>query len=99
MRLDKFLKLSRLVKRRTIAKTLCDAGRVQLDERPAKPSDDVAVGQVVTIRYGNRLVRARIEKIPPCDTVPIQEAPSLYTLLAVVSLGGGGPSGDGPVVA
>lgn len=54
MRLDKFLKASRLVKRRTLAKEVCDQGRVQINGRPSKAGTAVAVGDTISIRFGNR---------------------------------------------
>lgn len=53
MRIDKYLKLSRLIKRRTIACEACEQGRVKINERTAKPSSEVNVGDVVEIRFGN----------------------------------------------
>ena len=54
MRLDKYLKVSGLAKRRTVAKKLCDAGRVKLNDRGAKASTEVRVGDTLEVRYGNR---------------------------------------------
>lgn len=59
MRLDKFLKASRLVKRRTVAKELCDAGRVSINGRVAKAGTEVQIGDVLAIRYGQRLTEVR----------------------------------------
>jgi ribosomal 50S subunit-recycling heat shock protein len=94
MRLDKFLKLSRLIKRRTIAKDMCDASRVRLNDKVAGASAEVSVGQVITIRYGNRQLEAKIERIPERDNVSIQEAPSLYTIVSAKSFTGGPSSSD-----
>jgi ribosomal 50S subunit-recycling heat shock protein len=111
MRLDKFLKLSRLIKRRTIAKEMCDASRVRLNDKVAGASAEVSVGQIITIRYGNRQLEAKIERIPERDNVSIQEAPSLYTIVSAKSFTGGpqpdttgdddndGGGGNGPFVA
>jgi ribosomal 50S subunit-recycling heat shock protein len=60
LRLDKFLKSSRLIKRRTIAKEVSEAGRICINGRVAKPGSDVKIGDVLTIRYGNRTVEARV---------------------------------------
>ena len=57
MRLDKYLKVSRLIKRRTIANEACDAGRVTVNGKPAKASYDVKIGDVIEIGFGERTVR------------------------------------------
>lgn len=80
MRLDKFLKVSRLVKRRTMAKEVCDQGRVELNGRPGKSSSTVKVGDNLAIRYGNRLVTVQIERI--VDTTKKDEAATMYTLVS-----------------
>ena len=53
MRLDKFLKVSRIIKRRTVANEACDAGRVLINDKPAKASANVKVGDILTIQFGN----------------------------------------------
>ncbi|EPZ53189.1 MULTISPECIES: RNA-binding S4 domain-containing protein [Alicyclobacillus] len=63
MRLDKFLKVSRLIKRRTLAKQICDAGRVTVNDRTAKASTDVQVGDTLAIRYGNKTVTVEVRKL------------------------------------
>ncbi len=60
MRLDKFLKVSRLIKRRTVANEACVAGRVQLNGKTAKASSEVSVGDVIQISFGTREVRAEV---------------------------------------
>ncbi|MDO4567387.1 MAG: RNA-binding S4 domain-containing protein [Clostridia bacterium] len=60
MRLDKYLKVSRIIKRRTVANEACDAGRVSVNGKAAKPSAEVAVGDVLEIRMGARLLRVRV---------------------------------------
>ncbi|MBN6187397.1 RNA-binding S4 domain-containing protein [Aneurinibacillus sp. BA2021] len=79
MRLDKFLKVSRLVKRRTLAKEVCDQGRVLINGQAAKSSANVKVGDELTVRYGNKLVTVRVEKL--LDTTKKDEAATLYTML------------------
>ena len=59
MRLDKFLKVSRLIKRRTVANEACDAGRVTINDKVAKPSSKVKVGDIIEIAFGNKTVKAR----------------------------------------
>lgn len=60
MRIDKYLKVSRLIKRRTIAKEITAAGRVDKNGRPAKPSDEVKIGDLITLRLGPRVIEARV---------------------------------------
>lgn len=81
MRLDKFLKVSRLIKRRTVANEVSDMGRVLINGNPAKPAKQVKENDIITIEYANRTVRAKILKVPTTN-VSIQEAPSLYELIS-----------------
>ena len=80
MRLDKFLKVSRLIKRRTVANEVSDMGRVLINGNPAKPAKQIKENDIITIEYANRTVKAKILKVPTTN-VSIQEAPSLYELL------------------
>jgi len=64
MRLDKFLQLSRLVKRRTLAHTLCEAGRVRINGAAAKPAASVRLGDVITISRGDRRLVAKVVAVP-----------------------------------
>lgn len=79
MRLDKFLKLSRLIKRRTVAKDVSDQGRVYLNGREAKASSAVKLGDELTIRYGNRSVTVRVEALT--ESPRKEEASQMYTIL------------------
>jgi len=63
MRLDKFLKVSRLIKRRTVANEACDAGRVMINDKPAKASYDVKVGDIISITFGERTVKVRVLEV------------------------------------
>lgn len=81
MRLDKFLKVSRLIKRRTAANEVSDMGRVFVNGNPAKPAKQIKENDIVTIEYANRTVQAKILKVPS-GNVSIQEAPTLYELIA-----------------
>lgn len=63
MRLDKFLKVSRVIKRRTVANDACDAGRVVINGKIAKASYDVKVNDIVEIRYGEKIIKFRINAI------------------------------------
>ncbi|MGA8943825.1 MAG: RNA-binding S4 domain-containing protein [Thermoactinomyces sp.] len=79
MRLDKFLKVSFLVKRRTLAKEVCDQGRVTVNGKTAKAGTTVAVGDEVSIRYGQKKVTVRVEKL--LNSVRKEDAGQMYTLL------------------
>ena len=79
MRLDIFLKVSRLIKRRTIANEACDAGRVLVNEKVAKASQDVKVGDRIEIQFGTRNVR--VEVVDVQETTRKEEAKELYRYL------------------
>ena len=79
MRLDKFLKVSRLIKRRTVANEACDAGRVLLNGKPAKASAEVSVGDVIQISFGTRDVRAEVLDVQ--ETVRKEDAKELVKYL------------------
>lgn len=76
MRLDKFLKVSRLIKRRTVANEACDAGRVFINDRPAKASAAVKAGDILTIQFGNKDVRVEILDVR--ETVKKDEAKEMF---------------------
>ncbi len=80
MRLDKFLKVSRLIKRRTVANEVSDTGRVYINGNPAKPAKQVKEGDIIKIEYANRTVSAKILKVPTSN-VSVQEAPTLYEIV------------------
>ena len=80
MRLDKFLKVSRLIKRRTVANEACDAGRVSVNGNVAKASQNVKPEDVIEIRFGERTVRAKVVSI--AETTKKEEASKLYELLS-----------------
>ena len=79
MRLDKFLKVSRLIKRRTVANEACDAGRVLINDRPAKASAQVKAGDVLEIQFGTRNVKVEVLNVQ--ETVKKDEAQELYRYL------------------
>jgi len=79
MRLDKFLKVSRLIKRRTLAKEVADQGRISINGVQAKASSNVKVGDELTIRFGQKLVTVKIEAIK--DTTKKEDAASMYTVV------------------
>lgn len=64
MRLDKFLQVSRLVKRRAVAAGLCDRGRVRINGSPAKPAAEVQIGDVITIAFGEHRLVAKVRAVP-----------------------------------
>ena len=76
MRLDKFLKVSRLIKRRTVANEACDAGRVQINGKTAKASVDVKVGDVIEIQFGTKNVKVEVTDI--VETTKKDEAKDLF---------------------
>lgn len=80
MRLDKFLKLSRLIKRRTVAKDVSDQGRVWLNGREAKASSTVKVGDELTIQFGQKQVTVRVEQLT--ESTRKEDAAQMYTLLS-----------------
>ena len=76
MRLDKWLKVSRLIKRRTVAQEACDAGRVSVNGRTAKPSAEVRPGDTVEISFGSKVLRA--EGLSVQETVRKDDAAAMY---------------------
>lgn len=79
MRLDKFLKVSRLIKRRTVANEACDAGRVLVNDKVAKASVSVKAGDVIEIQFGTRSVKVKVLNVQ--ETVKKEEAQELYEYL------------------
>ncbi len=79
MRLDKFLKVSRLIKRRTVANEACDAGRVTVNGRPAKASAAVKAGDILEIQFGNKPVKVEILDVQ--ETTKKEAAKELYRYL------------------
>ncbi len=79
MRLDKYLKVSRLIKRRTVANEACDAGRVLLNDKPAKASTAVKAGDILTIQFGNKDVKVEILDVQ--ETVKKEAAAELFRYL------------------
>ncbi|WP_342433814.1 RNA-binding S4 domain-containing protein [Neobacillus sp. FSL H8-0543] len=85
MRLDKFLKVSRLIKRRTMAKEVSDQGRILINGKEAKASTNVKVGDELTIRLGQRMVTARVDLIQ--DTTRKDAAAEMYTIIKEERIG------------
>lgn len=76
MRLDKYLKVSRLIKRRTVANEACDSGRVSINGKTAKASVDVKVGDVIEIHFGNKTVKVMVTDI--IETTKKDDAKDMY---------------------
>ena len=76
MRLDKYLKVSRLIKRRTLANEACDAGRVTVNGAPSKASREIRAGDIIEIRFGARLTRVEVVSVQ--ETVAKADAPAMY---------------------
>ena len=76
MRLDKFLKVSRIIKHRTVANEACDAGRVLINDKPAKASTNVKVGDILTIQFGNK--ETKVEILDVQETVKKDDAKELF---------------------
>ncbi|EKF35953.1 MULTISPECIES: RNA-binding S4 domain-containing protein [Bacillus] len=79
MRLDKFLKVSRLIKRRTLAKEVADQGRISINGTQAKASSDVKEGDELQIRFGQKIVTVQVNELK--DTTKKEEAAGMYTVL------------------
>ena len=79
MRLDKFLKVSRIIKRRTVANEACDGGRVTLNGRVAKASAEVKVGDVLEIAFGSNTLKAEVLKVS--DAVRKDDAADMYRVI------------------
>lgn len=79
MRIDKFLKVSRLIKRRSVANEACSASRVKINNRTAKAGTTVNVGDIITISFGNRQLTFQVNNIK--ESVKKEEAASMYTII------------------
>ena len=80
MRLDKFLKVSRLIKRRTVANKVSDQGRIYVNDVIAKPAKQLKEGDIITIVQADTQIKVRIIKVP-ANNVSVQEASSLYEVI------------------
>jgi len=81
MRIDKFLKNSRLIKRRPIAKQACDSGRISINGKTAKAGDEVKIGDKIEIRFGEKLIKAEILSIPNVTTK--ENASNMYRIITL----------------
>ncbi|MCD8048068.1 MAG: RNA-binding S4 domain-containing protein [Clostridia bacterium] len=79
MRIDKYLKVSRLIKRRTVAAEAANIGRIKINGRTAKPSSDVGVGDIVEIVFGEKSIKLRVESVAEHATK--ETASTFYTVL------------------
>ena len=79
MRRDKFLKVSRLIKRRTVANEACDAGRISVNGKVVKASYDVKVGDVIEITFGTKTIKAKV--ISVADSTKKEDAKEMYELI------------------
>lgn len=80
MRLDKFLKVSRIIKRRTVAKEIANKGRILINDRVAKSSSNVALGDVVTIKFGNKTLTIKIKAL--LETTKKDVAEQMYDVVS-----------------
>ncbi len=79
MRIDKYLKVSRLIKRRTVANDACDAGRISVNGKPVKASYDVKVGDIIEIGFGTKNVRAEVTSLQ--ESIRKEAAAEMFKLL------------------
>ena len=79
MRIDKFLKVARILKRRSVANEACDGGRVSVNGKDVKPSYDLKTGDVVEVRFGSGAVKFRVKALK--ETVRKDEAETLYEII------------------
>ncbi len=80
MRIDKFLKVSRIIKRRTVANEACDASHVKVNGRDVKASYDVKVGDVIEITFGEKTLKVRVTDVR--DVIRKNEAQTLYEIMS-----------------
>jgi len=79
MRLDKYLKVSRIIKRRTVANEACDAGRVEINGKVAKASVDVKVGDIIAIRFGEKITKLEILEVK--ENVRKEDTSAMYRVV------------------
>ncbi len=80
MRLDKYLKVSRLIKRRTLAKEVAENERILVNDKLAKPSKELKIGDIITIEFGNKIVKVRVISLEV--SVKKSDATSLYEFIS-----------------
>lgn len=79
MRLDKYLKVSRIIKRRTVANEACDAGRVMVNSKPTRASYEVKTGDIIEVMFGAKTVRLKVVSV--AEAVRKEDAALMYTLI------------------
>lgn len=79
MRIDKFLKNSRLIKRRTVAKEACDQERILINDKVAKPGSELKIGDVILIRFGNSELKVQVKAMP--EHVTKEMAAAMYEII------------------
>jgi len=79
VRIDKFLKISRLIKRRTVAKEACEQGRIYINGKPSKPGSEVKVGDIITVAFSGSEIKARIKSLS--EHVKKDEASDMYEII------------------
>ena len=79
MRIDKYLKVSRIIRRRTVASDACAGGRVMIGQKTAKPSSDVKIGDIISIRFGEHI--GHYEVLAVAETVSKEHAAEMYRIL------------------
>ena len=80
MRLDKYLKVSRIIKRRTVANEACSLGHVSINDKVAKPSAEVKAGDIISVRFGSKLLKAEVLMVK--ETVRKDEADGMYRIIS-----------------
>lgn len=80
MRLDKYLKVSRIIKRRTVAKEIADQGRILINDKIVKSSSKVAPGDEMTINFGNKVLKVRVNQL--LDSTKKEDATEMYTVIS-----------------
>lgn len=76
MRIDKYLKISRIIKRRTVAQEACEGGKVLINDKVAKPSSEVKIGDVITLNFGSKTLKVEVLSLK--EVIRKEEADSLY---------------------
>jgi ribosomal 50S subunit-recycling heat shock protein len=79
MRLDKFLKNSRIIKRRTVAKEACEQGRVEVNGKPAKPGTELKVGDIIKVTFGSSVLEVRVAMLS--ESVRKEDSGSMYEVI------------------
>ncbi|MEN2253707.1 RNA-binding S4 domain-containing protein [Enterococcus faecium] len=80
MRLDKFLKISRIIKRRSVAKEVADKGRIQINGKLAKSSSDVKVGDILKVQFGNKTLEVKITELN--ESTKKEDAQKMYEIIS-----------------